>query len=123
MLSPRAQEPGQKEDFMNASVVLLYARPWEMTDEVTKETRSGVSIQYMMTDTLIPAASDENMGYPVTKESITVECAEGLKEVPGIYEAELELKAQGGKNVLHVCGLEFISALWSSHPEPSPSEK
>lgn len=101
---------------MKAPVVLLYARPWEMADEVTKETRSGVSIQYIMTDTLVPAASDESMGYPVTKESITVECSGGLKEVPGIYDAELELKAQGGKNVLHVCGLEFISVLQSAQP-------
>lgn len=110
---------------MKAPIVMLYARPWEMTDEVTKETRSGVSIQYMMTDTLIPALSDTDKGYAVTKESITVECAETMHEVPGIYEGEFELKAQGGKNVLHVCGLKFISVLQSAHPspEPSPSKK
>lgn len=119
-VSPQAQEPGQKEDFMKAPVVLLYSRPWEMTDEVTKAVRSGVSVQYIMTDTLEPAISDTDKGYAVTKESITVECAETMHEVPGIYEGEFEMKAQGGKNVLHLCGLEFISVLQSA---PSPAKK
>lgn len=82
-----------------------------MTDEVTKEQRAGVSIQYVMGDTLSPKSTDEDLGYQVIKESITPECAAGLDVVPGIYDAELELKASGGKNVLHVCGLKFIGPL------------
>lgn len=105
---------------MKAPVVLLYSRPWEMADEVTKAVRSGVSVQYIMTDTLEPAISDTDKGYAVTKESITPECAETMHEVPGIYEGEFEMKAQGGKNVLHLCGLKFISALQSV---PSPAKK
>ncbi len=101
---------------MRAPVVLLYSRPWEMTDEVTKAVRSGVSVQYIMADTLEPAISDTDKGYAVTKESITVECAETIHEVPGIYDGEFEMKAQGGKNVLHLCGLTFISVLQSAQP-------
>ena len=82
-----------------------------MTDEETKEKRAGVSIQYVMGDTLVPKSTDEDLGYQVIKESITPECAAGLDVVPGIYDAELELKASGGKNVLHVCGLKFIAPL------------
>lgn len=93
---------------MRGKIIVLFARAWEMVDEKTGEKRSGVSIQYVMGDSLNPKASEEGLGYQVIKESITPECAAGLKDVPGIYDAELELKAQGGKNVLHVCGLSFI---------------
>lgn len=96
---------------MRSKIIILFARAWAMTDENTGEQRSGVSIQYIMGDTLVGKSTDESLGYQVIKESITPECAEGLDVVPGIYDAELELKASGGKNVLHVCGLKFISPL------------
>lgn len=96
---------------MKSKIIILFARAWSITDEVTKEQKSGVSIQYVMGDTLVAKSTDDDLGYQVIKESITPECAEGLEVAPGIYEAELELKASGGKNVLHVCGLKFISPL------------
>ena len=99
---------------MKSDIIIFFARSWSMQDENTGENRSGVSIQYVMGDTLVPASSDEALGYQVVKESISVECAGGLDSVPGVYEAEFEMKASGGKNVLHVCGLQFKQALQQS---------
>ena len=102
---------------MKSKIIVLYARPWAMVDETTGESRSGVSIQYAMTDSLAPVDEKDDKGnivargVQIIKESITVECAAGLQDVPGYYEAEFTLKAQGGKNVLHVCGLKFLSPL------------
>ena len=102
---------------MKSKIIVLYARPWAMVDEATGESRSGVSIQYVMTDSLAPAVETDDKGNEVSKgvqvvkESITVECAAGIVEAPGYYEAEFTMKAQGGKNVLHVCGLKFLSPL------------
>jgi len=101
---------------MKSKIIVLYARPWAMVDETTGESRTGVSIQYVMTDSLAPAVEVEkgvevSKGVQVVKESITVECAAGIVEAPGYYEAEFTMKAQGGKNVLHVCGLKFLSPL------------
>jgi len=102
---------------MKAKIILFYARQWAMVDETTGESRSGVSIQYAMTDSLAPAEEKDEKGnliakgVQIIKESITVECAAGLQDVPGYYEAEFTMKAQGGKNVLHVCGLKFLSPL------------
>lgn len=96
---------------MNSKIIIFFARSWSMTDESTGENRTGVSIQYIMGDTLVPTSNEEALGYQVVKESISVECAGGLDAVPGIYDAEFEMKASGGKNVLHVCGLKFIAPL------------
>lgn len=102
---------------MKSKIILFCARSWSMTDEVSGENRSGVSIQYAMTDSLAPAEEKDEKGnlvakgVQIVKESITIECAAALQDVPGYYEAEFTMKAQGGKNVLHVCGLKFLSPL------------
>lgn len=94
---------------MNSKILLLHAKKWELTDEVTKQQRSGVSIQYVMTDTLVPNADPDTgeLGYSVTKESISVDAAKALVDVPGIYDAEFMLRGKAGKNVLVVSSLTF----------------
>lgn len=97
---------------MKTKIIILFSRPWSMTDETTGETRSGVSLQYCLTDSFAPNEDDDLKGYMVTKESITPECAAGITQVPGLYECELGMKAQSGKNVLYVSGgLKLISTL------------
>lgn len=94
---------------MNSKILLLHARPWELTDEETRQKRSGVSIQYVMTDNLTPNVNADTgeLGYSVTKESISVEAAKALVDVPGIYDAEFMLRGKAGKNVLVVSSLTF----------------
>ncbi len=102
---------------MKSKVIAFFARPWAMVDENTGENKTGVSFQYIMTDSLAPVVETDEKGNQVSngiqviKESITLECATGIQELPGYYEAEFTMKAQGGKNVLHVCGLKFLSPL------------
>lgn len=97
---------------MKIKIILLFARSWSMTDENTKQLRSGVSIQYVMNGTLTPVRGENgDKGIQVVKESITNECAAGIVEAPGYYEAEMGLKAQGGKNVLYVNKLKYIGPL------------
>lgn len=94
---------------MNSKITILHARPWSMVDEVTKAQREGVSIQYVMTDRLVPNVDAETgeLGYTVTKESISVEAAKALVEVPGVYDAEFVLRGRAGKNVLVVSTVAF----------------
>lgn len=95
---------------MNSRITILHARPWSMVDEDTKARREGVSLQYVMTDRLAPAADAETgeLGYTVTKESVSVEAAKALVEVPGVYDAEFVLRGRAGKNVLAVSAVTFI---------------
>lgn len=102
---------------MKSKIIVFYARQWSMVDEVTGKSRSGVSIQYAMTDSLAPTEEKDDKGnlvakgVQIVKESITVEFAAALQDTPGYYEAEFSMKAQGGKNVLRVSGLKFLSSL------------
>lgn len=91
----------------------MSAKPWSMVDEVTKAQRSGVSLHYIMTESLKPKVDPGNgeLGYTVTKESIPVDAAKALVDVPGIYDAEFVLRGRAGKNVLSICEVEFISVV------------
>ena len=59
---------------MKSTVIVLSAKPWDMVDDVTKATRSGVSLHYVMTDNLKPKVDSESgeLGYSVMKESISL---------------------------------------------------
>lgn len=101
---------------MKSTITVLFARPWSMKDENSGEFREGVSIQYAMTDILVPAdnvvdGKVESRGYQVTKESISVVLAKSLESVPGVYEADFSMKASGGKNVLSISGLNFLGVV------------
>lgn len=92
---------------METKILILWCRAWSMVDESTGETRSGTSIQYVMTDKLVPFEADDKSfkGYPVSKESVSNECAKSIDAVPGIYDAEFGMKSSNGKNVLVVKSL------------------
>ena len=99
---------------MKSKVIVLYARPWSMPIEGTNQIRSGVSVHYLMTDTLapvlVPEGEDpEEFGYQPCKQSISVDQAKALKVVPGLYDADFEIRASKGQNIMALSDLEFIS--------------
>lgn len=96
---------------MNQKIIIFYARQWKMTDEVTRETREGVSINYVNNEDLKPNFDSESgvHGYQISKESISLDKAKLLEAVPGIYDCEFMLKASKGKNILAIKDLKFVS--------------
>lgn len=96
---------------METKIIVLYARPWSMVDESTGQPRTGITIQYLTTDSLAPHSSDDQteFGYQPCKISIPSDKAAKLVSVPGLYNAKLELRASKGQNILGVADLDFIS--------------
>jgi hypothetical protein len=58
------------------------------------EDISGMSIFYMLTDTLEPTSEDDQgfRGYASAKATLPLELLPKLQEVPGIYDFELEMR-------------------------------
>lgn len=96
---------------MEAKVILLYVRPWELIDENTGKSRSGVSVHYLTTDSLAPHSAEDGseFGFQPCKQSISVEEAKSIKVVPGLYNAKFEMRASKGQNILAISSLDFIS--------------
>lgn len=98
---------------MKQNVIVLSARGWSLIDERTKEERTGVSIHYIMTDKLDPYKNDSTgeEGYPPVKQSISLDEAKHLVSVPGVYEADFQMRASAGKTVLALSTLNYLCDL------------
>ena len=97
---------------MKQNVIVLSAKNWSLTDEQSGQQRAGISIHYLMTDNLASFTDvDGTRGYIPAKQSIPVDQANTLVDVPGVYEAEFLMRASGGKNVLSISSLRYLGAL------------
>lgn len=96
---------------MKDVALVIYAKPWAMKDDVTQELRSGISIEYLATDNLRPVQLlDGTKGMRRCKDSIPVELAQMITEVPAYYVFDYTMKANAkGVPELKVQGLEFLS--------------
>ncbi len=91
-----------------SNVIILYSRPFEMEDERTRQINRGVSVQYLMTDKLLPQHTDQDKGLKVNKGSIDFLKQANLIKVPGIYEASFGMKTNGnGKPELVITDIDF----------------
>lgn len=95
---------------MKQNVIVLSARGWALTDEKTGQERSGVSIHYIMTDNLEPFKVENTgeEGYQPVKQSISLDEAKHLENVPGVYEADFQMRASAGKTVLALSTLKYL---------------
>ena len=95
---------------MKETIIVLGAKSWEMVDETTKQTRAGISLHYLMTGNLNDYVDTVNnvRGYVPVKQSISLDEANNLLKVPGIYEGDFGLKSSQGKTVLALNHLKFI---------------
>lgn len=97
---------------IKSNIIVLYSRPFEMEDEKTKKINRGVSIQYIMTDKMLPQETEDDKGLKVNKGSIDFLKQGNLIKVPGMYEATFTMKTNGnGKPELAVEDLEFKGIL------------
>lgn len=91
-----------------SNIILLYSRPFEMEDEKTKKINRGVSVQYLMTEKILPVETDQDKGFKVNKGSLDFLKQSQLIKVPGLYEAFFDLKTNGnGKPELVITDLDF----------------
>lgn len=95
-----------------SNVIVLYSRPFEIDDEKTGKVNRGVSVQYLMTDKMLPMETEDDKGLKVNKGSIDFLKQGNLLKVPGLYEASFTMKTNSnGKPELAIADLEFKGIL------------
>lgn len=69
---------------MENQILILFARPYDLTDENTGERKTGVSIHYVDSTS---SFNDSQNGYgsPIFKSSLPPEALEEIKVIPGVY--------------------------------------
>lgn len=97
--------------------LIFFARPWQMQDEVTRMMKGGLSVEYLVCESLRPveASEDGSRGVRHCKESLPIEKLANLPKIPGYYELEFEMKPNNkGKAELKLVDAKLV-------PEPKAS--
>lgn len=76
---------------IKVKAVINFAKPYRVAEGGT--TNVGITINYLMTDTLAPYVEEatQTYGYKSTKSSLPLEQMDNLVSVPGLYELYCEL--------------------------------
>lgn len=92
--------------------IVIFAKPWRFVDENTGQVREGVSLEYLMTDSLSPIENDDgSAGYMILKESVGIDKMNQIVEVPGIYDITYGFELKKGKPVMKIKGMKFVSGV------------
>ena len=99
---------------MNSKIIVLFAKPWSMRDDVTGATREGVTIQYLMTDSMKAIADQDegSLGIQVAKASLDLDKQKNLIEAPAIYDCEFIMATSQGKTVLKPHDLKYVGPVF-----------
>ena len=90
--------------------IVTYAFPWRMEDEMNGTVREGLTVHYLMTDTLAPLTNEDgSMGYRQAQESVHIQNLNNIVKVPGIYELKFGYLVRRGKPILKLQELQFVS--------------
>lgn len=91
--------------------LVIFTKPWNMVDETTGEKREGISIEYLMSENLIPVVNEDgSKGVRHCKESLNTNKLPKIKEVPGYYNLSFGMKVGSkGKPVIKLDDIEYIA--------------
>ena len=90
--------------------IVTFAFPWRMEDEIEGTVREGLTVHYLMTDTLKPLENEDgSLGYRLAQESVHIENMKNIVKVPGIYELQYGYTIRRGKPNLKLQELKFVS--------------
>lgn len=98
---------------MKQRCIFLYAMPYSITDEVTGEINEGISLHYILSDNLLPVEDKTRgtKGLQPCKQSVGVELASKLTQLPGIYDVDFSLTLVKGKPVLAPIDFDFVGGV------------
>lgn len=90
--------------------IVTFAFPWRMEDEINGTVREGLTVHYLMTDSLAPLENEDgSMGYRQVQESVHIQNAKNIVKVPGIYEMKFGYTVRRGKPIMKLQELKFVS--------------
>lgn len=95
-------------------IIILFANKWSMIDQQTNQPKAGVSVQYVIADSLKGNMQNANtLGYRVAKASLDdINVFDKMLVVPGIYEMTASASVDGqGKVQMKLVDVDFVEAL------------
>lgn len=93
--------------------IVTFAKPYSFQDERTKENKEGITVEYIMIDSMKPVTNEDgSKGTRHSSESLNIDKASRFSSVPGIYDLHFDFKpASKGKIQLKLVDVAFVSTL------------
>ena len=88
---------------MELEILVLFARPYEFTDKETGKVLKGVTAYYINKN----ATNTEKDGFGYMPVKLSLENANDLKHLPGLYNAHFSMNATSRGMQLKIAALEF----------------
>jgi len=90
--------------------IVLFAKPWRFVDENTGQVKEGITVEYVMTDNLVPVNNEDgSVGYEHVRQTLHVDNAKKIEKVPGIYDMTFGYTVIKGRPVMKLQTLKFVS--------------
>lgn len=102
---------------MKQNIILTYARGYRMENDNKSGFNEGVSLNYLLTDSMAPVDDEASRGVRFSKSSIPLSKSKQVVKVPGLYEADFSMKpGSDGKILLKLDDIKFLSEIELSFP-------
>ncbi|WP_313345688.1 hypothetical protein [Sedimentibacter sp.] len=103
---------------MKQNVIVTFVKGYRMENDSKTGYNEGISIHYLLTDNLSPVVGNDERGIRFSKSSISLEKGKQIIKVPGLYEADFEMKSDAqGKILLKLKDLAYLSEVQTLYPE------
>lgn len=102
---------------MKQNILVVFARGYRM-ENADKSINEGVTINYLLTDNLSPVGDKVERGIRFSKGSLPIDKAKKINKVPGLYEADFNVKTDAkGSVTLKLADVDFISEVIIEFPD------
>lgn len=98
---------------MKQKIILLSANSYSIKDENTNRVNEGVSLTFLLTDSLKPVLNDNgSYGIKSAKCSVPSAFINSIVAAPGMYEADMNYSVDSnGRPTLKIGGLEHLGEI------------
>ena len=95
------------------NIIILHTSQYDFTDEKSGKNVSGIKVQYIFNDDMMPLVVDKNeQGYQVANGTLAIDKARSIKDVPGVYEALFVTRVNAKQQPLQkLLDVNFISTV------------
>ena len=98
---------------LKMKIMLLFAKGYSIT-EGTK-TNEGITVQYLISDTLDPCQGENDRGFRVTKGSLPLKEWDNIRDCPSLYEGVFTMATgSDGKAALKLTTLKYLAPIKTS---------
>lgn len=93
--------------------LVFYAAPYSITDDKGRVENSGISLQFIVGDSLLPTEDKASgtKGISISKCSLPLDAADLIADLPAVYDVGFTIRNVSGKPTLTPQTLKYVHSV------------